>query len=192
MSANYDPNAQQTGGQWAPPPFGNPAQQMQPGGAPPMNYALWADRVLAALIDAGVAFVVMIVLYILVFVITLAGAGILGGVSQDAGGLFGCTGCLLFFILPPISYFAAGLFNKVYWVSRTGHSIGHGLMKLAVVDAQGGTIPMGTSVMRLLSTVGLAFVPIIGSALDLLWPLWDPQRQALHDKAVGTFVIKTE
>jgi uncharacterized RDD family membrane protein YckC len=50
---------------------------------------------------------------------------------------------------------------------------------------------MGTAVLRLLCTVGLGFVPVVGGALDLLWPLWDPQRQTLHDKAVGTFVIKT-
>ena len=27
--------------------------------------------------------------------------------------------------------------------------------------------------------------------LDVLWPLWDEQKQTLHDKAAGTFVIKT-
>jgi uncharacterized RDD family membrane protein YckC len=32
----------------------------------------------------------------------------------------------------------------------------------------------------------------VGGLLDLLWPLWDEQRQTLHDKAVGSFVVKTE
>jgi len=63
-------------------------------------------------------------------------------------------------------------------------------MKLKVVDAQGNLISMGTCIIRLLATVGLGLVPVVGGFLDLLWPLWDPQRQTLHDKAVGTFVIK--
>jgi uncharacterized RDD family membrane protein YckC len=97
----------------------------------------------------------------------------------------------LFFILPPVSYFVAGLLNKVYLVSKRGYSVGQGLMKLKVVDAHGNLIPMGTAVLRLLCTVGLGFVPVVGSFLDLLWPLWDKERQTLHDKAVGTYVVKT-
>jgi uncharacterized RDD family membrane protein YckC len=27
------------------------------------------------------------------------------------------------------------------------------------------------------------------SILDLLWPLWDDKRQALHDKIAGTNVV---
>ena len=42
--------------------------------------------------------------------------------------------------------------------------------------------------IRLLAQAGLGFIPLLG-ALDLLWPLWDVQRQTLHDKAVGSFVI---
>jgi uncharacterized RDD family membrane protein YckC len=63
-------------------------------------------------------------------------------------------------------------------------------MKLKVVDSHGNSISMGTAVLRLLCTVGLGFVPVVGGFLDLLWPLWDKQRQTLHDKAVGTFVVK--
>jgi len=176
---------------WPPPPSPE---------VPTMNYALWVDRVLAALADGGIAVLVMLVLYFLLFVVGSAGSLLLGAGEaaatggQSAGGLsglFGCSTCCLFVILPPVSYFAAGLLNKVYLVSKRGYSVGQGLMKLRVVDGHGNLIPMGTSVLRLLCTVGLGFVPVVGGALDLLWPLWDPQRQTLHDKAVGTFVIKT-
>jgi hypothetical protein len=40
----------------------------------------------------------------------------------------------------------------------------------------------------LLAQAGLSFIPFLG-AVDLLWPLWDAQRQTLHDKAVGSFAI---
>ena len=164
-----------------------------------MNYALWADRVLAAIADGGIAVLVMFVLYIILFVIggvgsMLIGAGeaaVSGGKEAPLTGLFGCSTCCLFFILPPVSYFVAGLYNKIYLVSKRGYSIGQGLMKLKVIDAHGNLIPTGTAVLRLLCTVGLGFVPVVGGFLDLLWPLWDKQRQTLHDKAVGTFVIKT-
>ena len=167
---------------------------------PTMNYALWADRVIAALADGGIAVLVMLVLYFLLFVLGSAGSLLIGAGEaaasggQAAGGLsslFGCSTCCLFVILPPVSYFAAGLLNKVYLVSKRGYSVGQGLMKLKVVDAQGNLIPTGTAVLRLLCTVGLGFVPVVGGFLDLLWPLWDKQRQTLHDKAVGSFVIKT-
>ena len=166
-----------------------------------MNYALWADRVIAALADAGIAALVMLVLYVLIFVVmgvgtTLIGAGesAVSGRGEPGGlaGLFGCSTCCLFFILPPISYLVAGLLNKVYLVSKRGYSIGQGLMKLKVVDAQGNLVSMGTATIRLLAQIGLSLVLYIGGIIDLLWPLWDPQRQTLHDKAVGTFVIKTD
>ena len=176
---------------WPPPPSPE---------VPTMNYALWVDRVLAALADGGIALLVMFILYVLLFVLGGIGSMLIGAgeaaVSErgQAGGLccrFGCSTCCLFFILPPVSYLLAGLLNKVYLVSKRGSSVGQGLMKLKVVDSHGNIIPMGTAVLRLLCTVGLGFVPVVGGALDLLWPLWDPQRQTLHDKAVGTFVIKT-
>jgi uncharacterized RDD family membrane protein YckC len=198
MNQNYDPTQQQSGNQWSS-PTGNPPQPYSGGSLSPnqMTYALWADRVLAALIDGGVALAFMIVLYIVIFLffgaLTL-GSGAIGG---EAGGLLGSLGCcggfLLIIVLPPVSYLVIGLLNKVYWVSTRGYSIGQGVMKLKVVDKAGNLIPMGTSVLRLAVTVGLGFIPLVGGLLDLLFPLFDdPTRQTLHDKAVGTYVIKTQ
>lgn len=167
----------------------------------PMNYALWADRVIAALADGAIAAAVMIALYLLLMLlmVLLASLGAAGAASQTdvgsgIGAIFGlgCYAlCCVGIVLPPIAYLIVGLLNKVYWVSKRGYSIGQGLMKLKVVDASGNLVSTGTALIRLLATVGLAFVPIVGGLLDLLWPLWDEQRQTLHDKAVGTFVIKT-
>jgi hypothetical protein len=104
-----------------------------------MNYALWVDRVIAALADGGIALLVMFVLYVLLFVVGGIGSMLIGAgeaaVSQrgEPGGLsslFGCSTCCLFFILPPVSYLAAGLLNKVYLVSKRGYSVGEVLMKL--------------------------------------------------------------
>jgi uncharacterized RDD family membrane protein YckC len=62
------------------------------------------------------------------------------------------------------------------------------------VDATGNIPPLGTLFIRLLVQVGMSFVPFLSIfliLLDVLWPLWDEKKQTLHDKAAGTFVIKT-
>jgi len=157
-----------------------------------LNYALWGDRFLAALIDLGIAFGFMVVLYIVLFMLTVIVGNVAGAVSPEAGGLLSCGGCLLWLILPPLSYFLIGLYNKSFALSSRGYSIGQGIMKLKVVDQYGNLVSSSTAFMRLICTIALGFVPIVGWGLDILFPLWDPQRQTLHDKAVGTYVIKTE
>lgn len=181
------------GGQWSPGRQANamamPGAQAAHSHAPgQMKYAFWADRVLGAIIDHLLVIGVMVALYIFLFLFSAAGTA-LGG--REAGGAIGASGCCLFFILPPLSQFVTGIFNNVYLVSRRGYSVGQGLMGLMVVNEQGVIVPLGTALVRLLARVGLMFIPIIGPFLDLLWPLWDSKRQTLHDKAVGTFVIKT-
>lgn len=160
-------------------------------------YAEWIDRVLAALIDGGISAVVMIVLYIIIAVIGGGLMAIGGSLGNDAGGAFGALGslsCCFGFLLAAISVFAVGIYNKIFLVSKRGFSIGQGIMKLKVLDANGQIPQMGTLFLRLLVQIGLGFIPVIGMFLGLanaLWPLWDEKKQTLHDKAVGTFVVKT-
>lgn len=62
-----------------------------------------------------------------------------------------------------------------------------------------GPLPLGAILRRwlvqALPTAGGA-VPYVGSLiglfalLDVLWPLWDSNKQALHDKAAGTNVVR--
>lgn len=156
------------------------------GGRP---FALWGDRVLAALIDGALVAVVMIVINI-IFGSLIAGAAAIGGNEDNplAGGI-----CCISMIVVPVSMLVVGLYNKVYLITKRGSSIGQGIMKLKVVDASGNLLQTGSAVLRLLVQMGLAVVPFLGMVLvllDLLFPLWDPQRQTLHDKAVGSFVVK--
>lgn len=154
-----------------------------------MRYAEWIDRVLAAVIDGVLNIALMVVLFIIFGVLTAASAGVGGNDNPLPGGIF-CLGMLVTFI----SVFGLGIFNKVYLVSKRGASIGQGVMNLKVVDATGNIPPLGTLIIRLLVQVGLSLVPFIAFflvLLDVLWPLWDEQKQTLHDKAAGTFVIKT-
>jgi uncharacterized RDD family membrane protein YckC len=62
-----------------------------------------------------------------------------------------------------------------------------------------GPLSWGTVLMRWLGQnwyAAASAVPILGSllslypAINLLWPLWDPKKQALHDKVAKTNVIR--
>lgn len=77
--------------------------------------------------------------------------------------------------------------------------------KLAVglkvrLRAQPGPMPLGTVLVRWVTQWGpglLGVIPFIGSItgiyslLDHLWPLWDADKQAIHDKAAKTNVVRT-
>ena len=170
-----------------PPSYGYPQGMNPPGG---MNYALWGDRVLAALIDGALVFAVVFVLN-LIFGTVITGLSAVGGEDNPLGGGL----CCVAMILIPIAMLVIGLYNKVYLLTTRGASIGQGLMKLKVIDANGQLLQTGSAVVRLLVQMGFSFIPFLGIflvLLDLLFPLWDPQRQTLHDKAVGSFVVKTE
>jgi uncharacterized RDD family membrane protein YckC len=165
---------------WTGPP---PATPYTPGFQPGVTYAQWTDRVVGYLIDSLIVGVVMGILYaVLGGILAVATAGL--GNDNIAGGM-----CCMMLALSLISTLLVGIYNRVYLVSKRGSSIGQGIMKLKVVDANGNLLTFGTAMIRLLAQVGLGIVPL-GSVLDLLWPLWDDKRQTLHDKAVGSFVLK--
>lgn len=59
--------------------------------------------------------------------------------------------------------------------------------------AADGKVSGGQAFLRWLSREGLSAVPLIGFfylIIDSVWPLWDPRRQALHDKAARTVVVR--
>ena len=152
---------------------------------PAMDYASWGNRALGYIIDSLLVGVVMGVLWAV-----LAGALIgLAGLAGSRGGLaYPEAMCCLFIILFPVSTLLVGLYNRVYLVSQRGYSIGQGVVRVKVVDANGRFLTQGTAFVRLLAQAGMGLVPLL-PLLDLLWPLWDERRQTLHDKAVNCYVI---
>lgn len=59
-------------------------------------------------------------------------------------------------------------------------------------DLPGGTIAARVGFVSLIG-IGTQVIPILFviSLLDVLWPLWDSKKQALHDKVAGTNVVRT-
>jgi uncharacterized RDD family membrane protein YckC len=155
---------------------------------PVFEYATWGTRVLGYLVDGLIVSAVIGVLLILATTVFAGVFGLGSGLNSDSLRGIGGTGCCCLFSLFPIATLLVGLWNKVYLVAQRGASIGQGLMKIKVVNAQGQFLTQGTALVRLLAHVGLNFIPL-GGMIDLLWPLWDERRQTLHDKAVGCYVI---
>ncbi|MGP3950832.1 RDD family protein [Streptomyces sp. 7N604] len=75
--------------------------------------------------------------------------------------------------------------------ARYGCTLGKHAMGLRVTRIRDGrSLTMSASMGRWAVHIVLGFVPF-GGLLNPLWCLWDaPYRQCLHDKAVGSAVIK--
>lgn len=87
------------------------------------------------------------------------------------------------------------------WVAskyQNGQSVGKRVMGTQVVSANDGT-PLNWAfnlIVRTILVKGLA-IGIVSSLtfyifmlINFLWPLWDKNQQAVHDKMVNTYVIK--
>ncbi len=97
---------------------------------------------------------------------------------------------LLMFL--PLVQFLLQIMMTVYYYGiyqhNTGQTIGKKAMGIKVVDAVTGQTPsVGKFLLRdILGKIISAFTFLIG----YLMVLWDPKKQALHDKVAGTVVIK--
>jgi uncharacterized RDD family membrane protein YckC len=73
-----------------------------------------------------------------------------------------------------------------------GQTLGKMVWDIRVRDAATGG-PLGlTKALRRYVVPLLTLIPILGLVIGLtdgLWPLWDPRRQALHDKLAGSVVV---
>jgi uncharacterized RDD family membrane protein YckC len=78
---------------------------------------------------------------------------------------------------------------EVFFLSRSGATPGKKLVGISVrLRDQAGPPPMKTVLIRVATFFGMQLVNIV-YLLDVLWPLWDDKRQAIHDKAAATNVV---
>jgi uncharacterized RDD family membrane protein YckC len=102
-------------------------------------------------------------------------------------GLHRTFGARLLWLIMATAYFA--FLNG----SQEGQTFGKRLFGIAVRDdADGGAIGPGRAAMRYI-VVGMFRIILFFFAftgLDGLWPLWDRERQALHDKIAGSVVVR--
>ena len=131
--------------------------------AVPGNLASPGMRIVGGLIDV----VILIVIN-----------GIIGVILQKITGLAGVVNIIL-----DVLYFG-------YFWSSQGASIGMMPFGFKVRDIQTGQYPtMGKAALRgFIWTLEVGFTICIIGAIGWLWQLWDPQKQAIHDKVAGTIV----
>jgi uncharacterized RDD family membrane protein YckC len=155
-----------------PPPGGGqpplpPPGYTPPGGAYPMavpgNLASPGMRIVGGLIDV---------------VILLVINGVVGVILQKVSGLAGLVNLAV-----DVAYFA-------YMWSSQGASIGMMPFGFKVRDMATGQYPtMGKAALRgFIWVLEVGFTICIIGAIGWLWQLWDPQKQAIHDKVAGTIV----
>ncbi len=81
------------------------------------------------------------------------------------------------------------VFNMTYLVGRTGQSWGRGYMRIKVTDYSGQPIGFWRALFRNLFALLISALPLY---LGFLWIIWDPSKQAWHDKVFKTIVIRAD
>ena len=79
------------------------------------------------------------------------------------------------------------LWNLTYLVGKTGQSWGRKISGLKVLTAEGDPIGFWRSLGRNLFALFISG-PVL--YLGFLWVIWDPNKQAWHDKVFRTFVFR--
>jgi len=175
------------------PPYGAPPYGQPPAGAPygyatgPVDglgrpLAEWWQRAVAIIIDTIMLGVVFAIL-----------RGIFGGgntiVFNSNGTTIVHTGHLV------IAEIIEILLTLVYFGILDGSERGQTLGKMALgiatrdIDTGGRIGPWRAALRRFIYSV-LWVIFFFPGLLNALWPLWDQRRQAWHDKAVRSDVIK--
>jgi uncharacterized RDD family membrane protein YckC len=173
------------GGQPPPAPAGQ-GPMATPPGVTARPYAEWWKRVVAALIDGAILWIIQ----------TIIGAifGLDRSITVDpnTGAVSGnFLGAIIFgnvvLLLVGVAYYVA--LNG----SDRGQTVGKMALRIAVRDdATGGPAGYGKAFIRYIVGAVLFILCIIPGVIDLLFPLWDPKKQTLHDKAANTVVVEVE
>ncbi len=83
------------------------------------------------------------------------------------------------------------LYGMLFVGSRRGQTPGMMLLGLRCVDANvpSGSLGYGRALLRAFVEYILFAALYLLWVLDMLFPLWDPQNQTIHDKAGGSIVL---
>lgn len=170
------------------PAYGQPpayGQDWQKG--PQGSYASWGARLGAYLLDGLIAFAIAIVPVVVGLVVLLAGAtettDIYGNTTLEDTNPLGV-------VIMGIGYLATFVFsiwNFVFRQGRTGQTLGKKIVGIKVIKERDGQ-PMGAG-LAFGRYLLMAILSTLTCYINLLWPLWDDKKQALHDKVVSTVVV---
>jgi uncharacterized RDD family membrane protein YckC len=152
-----------------------------PSGVP---YASWGIRLGGFLIDAVILYVVQL---------------IIGGALRhnntlrlhytmhpNNGNIRHVSVSFLVFIIAALVFLAYG----TLMIGGRGQTVGMMAVGAKAIRDDGGVVHFGQAFGRALIQLIMSYTVVLILLSDL-WPLWDKKRQTLHDKAVGTVVIRS-
>jgi uncharacterized RDD family membrane protein YckC len=171
-----------------PPPVGSygPARFSDPSTGAPL--AEWWQRAVAAIIDyfllaipSGILFFILAAVFSTT-TINQTTSGATKGIS--AGGLVFLVVLVIALQIAYYVYFNGG---------DKGQTVGKMAMGIATRDESGNApLGYGRALKRWATVFVLSILCYIPLIIDYLSPLWDPRRQAWHDKAAQSVVVTTK
>jgi uncharacterized RDD family membrane protein YckC len=177
---------------FAPPPPGYQAYDAPQGHKP---LAGLGARFAALLIDS----LIVTAFFIPGWVALLAGPTELEACSVDSSGTITVDGTLNAVCEVPtngtwavavgmwIAAFVGGLYYYAMMEGKSGQTVGKKALGIRVVDpVTGGPIGVGRGIGRYFARM-ISAIPFY---LGYLWAIWDPKKQAWHDKMVNDLVVK--
>jgi len=92
------------------------------------------------------------------------------------------------FIASIIALLVAGVY-EVFFLTRSGATPGKKIVGISVrLRDQAGPLQTRAALIRTGCYLGMSLVSI-ANLIDILWPLWDDKKQAIHDKVAATNVV---
>ncbi len=161
-----------------PPPRSGPGSAPDGPGAPSADYARYWARVAGFILDSVIVWLVSLVYLVPTHAVSThrySGATGRLGIS-DRGTLV--------LLLVEVVY-------NTLLIGLRGQTLGMMAVRIKAVDATSGElIGVGRALGRDLVERVLSFLFLLPLLVDLLFPVWDSRRQTLHDKAVGSVVVR--
>jgi uncharacterized RDD family membrane protein YckC/cytoskeletal protein CcmA (bactofilin family) len=77
------------------------------------------------------------------------------------------------------------VYGAIMWKLR-GTTVGGVICHLRIARLDGQPIDWSTAIVRALG----CFLSLLAAGVGFLWIIWDPERQAWHDKIAGTVVVR--
>jgi uncharacterized RDD family membrane protein YckC len=142
--------------------------------AGPIEYAEYGQRVKAAVVDS--------------LIVGFASFALVLGLAA-----FASRGGPLAGVLTSLAYvidFAGATVYYTVCVAEGGQTIGKLTTNTAVRLDGDEDRPLGYVRAFIRALAPLMWVLVIPGLLDVLWPLWDRKHQTLHDKLVGSVVVR--
>lgn len=150
---------------------GKPVQPPPGADTDASRFASWGYRLGAFIIDVSLLVLVMFAVDAL---------GWEAGLSNDDAAVL--AGLTLFLGWPVYMATSMALLG--------GRTIGKAVASIRVEKLDGRSVGFGGSLLRDSLARGFLIVLPLVEIVDYLWPLWDKRSQSLHDKMVGTVVVK--